>query len=91
MAFRAGHRQAHRDDNVATAFTYGKKLKYSNIDDPLYAWNLRREHCFKKRKHKKCRYKNNHSIEIKGLKGGMHTTTEESDGPKKVPTIEYDL
>lgn len=53
MAYRAGHRLDQRSKNIETAFTYGKKLKYSNIDNPLYAWNLKRDHVFKKRKEKK--------------------------------------
>jgi hypothetical protein len=35
-----GHRLIRRDYNIYTAFSYGKKLRYSELDDPLYKQKL---------------------------------------------------
>jgi hypothetical protein len=35
-ALEGGHRLKRRDYNIFTAFVYGKKLKYDELDDPLY-------------------------------------------------------
>jgi hypothetical protein len=35
-AYEGGHRLERRDENIYTAFTYGKKLKYEELDDPGY-------------------------------------------------------
>ena len=35
-AYEGGHRLERRDENIYTAFTYGKKLKYDELDDPGY-------------------------------------------------------
>lgn len=35
-----GQRLNRRDYNIYTAFSYGKKLKYAELDDPLYKKKL---------------------------------------------------
>ena len=35
-AYEGGHRLERREENMLAAFTYGKKLRYSEIDDPSY-------------------------------------------------------
>lgn len=39
-AYEGGHRLERREANITAAFTYGKKLKYSEIDDPQYICRL---------------------------------------------------
>jgi len=39
-ALEGGKRLARREKNVLTAFTYGKKLKYSDIDNPFFVYNV---------------------------------------------------
>ena len=39
-AFEGGHRLERRDQNIYTAFTYGTKLKYQDLDDPNYKKNI---------------------------------------------------
>lgn len=39
-AFEGGHRLKRRDYNIFTAFAYGKKLKYCELDDPLFKQKL---------------------------------------------------
>ena len=35
-AYEGGHRLERRDKNIYTAFTFGKKLKYEELDDPYF-------------------------------------------------------
>ena len=35
-AYEGGHRLERREENMLAAFTYGRKLKYSEIDEPSY-------------------------------------------------------
>ena len=35
-AYEGGHRLERREENILAAFTYGKKIKYDEIDDPAY-------------------------------------------------------
>jgi hypothetical protein len=35
-AYEGGHRLVRRDENIFTAFTYGKKLRYDDLDDPAF-------------------------------------------------------
>lgn len=39
-AIEGGHRLARRDANIYAAFTYGKKLVFSELDDPDYKKKL---------------------------------------------------
>ena len=39
-AFECGSRLERRDENVLTAFTYGQKIKYKDLDDPNYKEQL---------------------------------------------------
>lgn len=38
-ALQAGKRLSRRELNILTAFTYGKKYKYCDIDDPYFIYN----------------------------------------------------
>lgn len=40
-AYEGGHRLDRRDKNIYTAFTYGKKLKYCELDDPGYVQKIK--------------------------------------------------
>lgn len=39
-ALEGGKRLSRRLQNVLTAFTYGKKYKYQDIDDPFFVFNV---------------------------------------------------
>jgi hypothetical protein len=39
-ALEGGKRLARREKNVLTAFTYGKKLNYQDIDNPYFVYNV---------------------------------------------------
>ena len=47
-AYEGGHRLSRRDKNIMTAFTYGKKLRYSQLDDPQYKEKILYENRSKK-------------------------------------------
>ena len=52
-AYEGGHRLARRDENIYTAFTFGKKLDSKNLDDPYYRDNILKEIKDKARRHKR--------------------------------------
>lgn len=39
IALEGGHRLERRWKNIMIAFTYGRKLKYADLDDPHYKSN----------------------------------------------------
>ena len=39
-ALEGGKRLARREKNMLTAFTYGRKFKYQDIDDPFFVYNV---------------------------------------------------
>jgi hypothetical protein len=47
-AYEGGHRLERRDINIFTAFTYGKKLRYEDLDDARFAYNLKNKAKIKK-------------------------------------------
>lgn len=39
-AYEGGNRLARRQENIETAFTYGKKIKYKDLDNPQFKFNI---------------------------------------------------
>ena len=44
QAFECGNRLERREENILTAFTYGKKIKHKDLDDKNYVQNILFEH-----------------------------------------------
>jgi hypothetical protein len=68
-AFECGNRLERRDENILTAFTYGKKIRFKELDDKNYIENLLYDHrCRKKLSknyiNKKMRDHSNRSIDL---------------------------
>ena len=83
-AYECGSRLERRQENILTAFTYGKKIRYEDLDDANYQSALIQKNKSKTKKQKKKHKKRTHGLDspfINKSRATPHTTNSNNLSP----------